>query len=87
MENKDQVAFPQKITGRDGAFEYQIEHFGLSKLEYAVIHNMPEFTSTLKMKSHNEYDSGLSDFEKAQIDKTIEACRYALKAIEDMSNG
>ncbi len=97
MENKEQKEQIQKFIEKSGnrAFPVFVDNgeqwaasLGLTKLEYAVIHNMPP----LKLDPDRtgpafKYDSTLSELEKARINKTIEACRYALKAIEDMSNG
>lgn len=72
MDNKFKPASP--IVGADH------QSLGLSKLEAYVMHNMPPMEAVVS--SSEDWKINLSGREKAQIRKTIEACKYALSQLE-----
>lgn len=84
MDNKENPMDQFTRMSKDMAFPLFVDgggkwaaNRGLSKLEAFVMHNMPE------IHLREGWAMKLTDREKAKIDKTIEACKYALEKLEE----
>ena len=90
MENKykshaeNRGAFPETISVSPLGDIHRSNEDGMSVLQYAVIHNMPDLSFSLR--GLDKETVGLNGVDKLRIKATIEACRYALKALEESKN-
>lgn len=85
MKNEDKPAHPVPKDEKFAEFMQGIyggSNYGLTKLEAFVMHNMPKIDEPLWIGKKG-FDIRPTAEERRRIDKTIEACRYALQKLEE----